>query len=959
MASQSGSNREGASAAEVQQLREELKRLREYKVVAEHNLQQMGFTLQAALKQGWVSKRAETRRKRLAKKKAAEDAKWAKMGEEQARLRKERKRVGLPVQDPTPSPSEAAYRERVAEAAREETADRLRNRVRRVSHQLLIAAAIRQQFREVTMADHSGHVVPGADSSGPLRHRPFDARSDTSLSTTEAMARSFRNWANREKKNRFHSRSQSPETVVVSSRTTGPEDSPSGSSSDSSFTDDDAPGPAGPGIAGPMALRAAAAYRPTLDEDRIIDAGEELGGLADLDFDDVSDETIATAYAMLAAAEHTKGGGDWADILAENVLRLLVGEPPLTETPPASQSDTDTDTEAPPAPTLHWNSETETEDSDTDPQIKLTEEVKQALKFYQISLNMRKHKKANQTNNGTVKKAQGKNKTLDIPADVLLGAQEAIKQLIKQQWISKNTSAAIPKPKPKYTTKGTQSSATRTKTKGTQTKATKKGKGKVIKSVKQQKKPRPPPPSNKGPKIPLSEFDSDDDDKGPSHRAPHRPAAPDQSVYDPTWWRVNSRDPDDGLWASEVLPPKQPTDNMETGFVTWDEQEARFPHLDDRLELGIVPSSVIFNPATVDTEAWDPLNRAITEAKTGPRLPMRLGPVTVHSLARWRAVEFGIEYPLNPVRLPDNPPVADKKRPLPSATLAKPKGATTKNNNNNNNTNQGGTAANEGWHVPFAAFGFTKAYPTGATGATASTLTNNPAAVASIRYPLKSPTTTSISKSQPAAQNANTQAAAAAPSGPPTPYPHHHQPETPSVSLYKDNNAAGEAGDEEEYDEKFEAFVKEIHDEAVSTPDAKGKRAIVTWSSSSSSSSLSGSPTKKRRTATGYVPGSSSSGSGSSDSEKENDEDANTEIEAFFGPAAKEFWTQDESNSSEAGDELLFPSTPIDHDNEAAKKSVRFDVREGPSYGMRFGARRALGRYGLTSSRRGQLGPYR
>ncbi|RYC57476.1 hypothetical protein CHU98_g8742 [Xylaria longipes] len=1014
MANQSGSSEGGGSAAEVRRLKAELERLRAYKVMAEQNLQEMGFNLQAALDQGWVSKRAEVRRRRLERKKAAEAAKWAKTNEDEAWIRKERKKLGLPVRDPTPTPSEAAYLERVADAAREQTEERLRNRIRRLSHQLLIAAAIGKQWQEVTMADHSGHFVPGGfDPSVPLRHRPFDARSETSLSTTEAMARSFRNWANKEKRNRFRSRSHTPETVVVSSRTTGPEDSPSGSGSDSSFTDDDAPPPGGPGIAGPKALRAVI-YDPPSDEDDIIDAGEELGGLADLDFDDVSDEVMATAFAMLATAEHTKGEGDWADTLADNVLNILLGEKP--NTPPSSlssDSDSDSDAGPPPAP-LHWNLDTDTESSDTDSQITLQEEIKQALKSFQFSPDLRKHgneKRQKRHNNkrGRRGRASGKNKASKTQTEILQGVNKAIKHHSKQKQphqqvtpkgspkkLTEKTPAPDPEPKPKYTTKTTQIESKLPQEVEAATELAKQQKRQLKQKLKQklklkqkqqkekqqkekqqkekQQKEKQPPPPNEDPTVPPNKLDSDGD-KGPSHRAPHKPAAPRQSVYDPTWWRVNHTDPYDGPWAGAVLPPKQRTTQIETGFVTWEEQETRFPRLDDRLQLFYVPSAVIFKHLTVYSHVWDPLDRTVTEPKT-TRNPLVLGPVTVHSLARWNTSLYGVEYSRDPVRQPDNPPVEDKKRSLPSATLSKPKEAATKKtttmgvtawNNNNNNNNQGGGGIGKGKKKKKK----TVAFATGVKAKMAVPTDETP--IASVHYPLKSPAT-SISKPYPDGHAAGQQQTPyvswwAAPSssgkpGPPTPYPR-HQPETPTVALYEHSGVASSSASEESSDEeqekKLATFLQEIHAGAASgsgsgssTPNTNGKRPASASSSLSAKKRLTSfgsdfaTPVAAAAVAVGFTGTGKEKGAGV-------DASVSAELQAF-GAAAKEYWDKQQPDYGLRRPVPYVKSSNLGYGG-GAKKSVRFDVNEGPSRGMRYGARRALGRYGLTSSRRGQLGP--
>ncbi|TRX92936.1 hypothetical protein FHL15_006074 [Xylaria flabelliformis] len=843
------------SAADLKQLQEEVKRLRAYKVMAEKSLAKMGVDLQAALKQGWVSKRAEVRRKRLERKKAAEAAKWAKNDQAEAYIRRERKKVGLPVRNPTPTPSEAAYLERVAEAAREEKAERLRNRVRRMSHQLLIAAAIGHQYRDVTGADQPGHVVPGGADSGPPKHNRFDPRSEMGLTATEAMARSFRNWANKAKEG-ARSRSRTPSTVYVSSRTTGPEDTPSGSESDSSFTDDNA---AGAGIKGPKALRAIVYDPSSFDEDDITDAGEELGGLADLDLDDVSDEVLATAYGMLAKAERTDGEGDWADVLASNILVNLIPEKP--NSPPSSTSWGDTETEdgQPPALSGLWgNSETETENESRSDKTELTGEGKTQtiLDFFPASPSLTNAKK--QTKN--VKKVSGKKKK---------------KTASKNQAPKKS-----PASNPKYTAKATQTKR-----------------------------------NQKGPTtISPSPSDPNDDTKGPSRRAPHKPEAPDQSVWDPTWWRVNKTDYYDGVWADKVLPKKQPTNKMETGFMLWQHQEERFPHLDDRLKLQPLYHNVIFKPEEVDTYSWDPVNRAVTEPKTGLSAPLRLGPITVHSLARWKSAEFGGEYSRVPVQMPDSPSIEERKRSLPSAMLFKSKEEATPKK------------------VAFASSGV-KAHKA------------IPKPVASVHYPLKSPAATSISAGPSSGYSGDVSS----------------QPETPTaVTLYEHIEESSDDDDDEEEEEEEErnldAYRRETQvsraaakraatssfSEAIANFNGKRPAPVATAAEESFISQV-----KKRRAVTVV------SVSSSDESEKENGEEEELEI---FSAAAKEFWNRQRDEPVE-----LALSPPIPGSGTfipgAKKKAVRFDVSEsGPSHGMRDGARRALGRYGLTSSRRG---PYR
>ncbi|KAI0532967.1 hypothetical protein GGR58DRAFT_140084 [Xylaria digitata] len=883
MASQSASSDGDSSVDEVQQLREELNRLREYKAAAEHDLEQMGLDLRAARNQSWVSKRAELRRRKLEKKKAAEAAKWAEVDSNRQWLREQRKSVGLPVNDPTPSPSEAAYRERVAEAKEKATAEKLRNRVRRVSHQLLIAATIGKLYREVTTADHSGYNVPGADPAAVLEHRPFDARSDTSLSTTEAMARSFRNWANREKRNRFRARSRSPSTVVASSRTTGPEDTPSGSPSDSSFTDDSAPAA---GVLGALALMYGLGA-PDEDDansgDDDDDDGDELSSLSSLVFSVISDKTNAAAGNTPSTYQpFADAGKEIADKIAGQLTDIL--------------SSTDLD--------------------------KFEQELKEKFKFFQTP------SKGKGAAKGKPPKKSGFPTWYEMNHG--LKSENEAEEASQEQ----NAKAGSKHTKRDKKRKGRRSGYRR----------------------------RP-------------------------IRLPNRPAEPDRSVWDPTWWRVNTKDADDGVWAGKAAGQKQPKDKMETGFVKWTEQEKRFPHLNERLRLKEIrrvnPTAqgwnpIIFDPATADTHAWDPLNRAITEPKTGKREPLRLNPVTVHSLARWP--KYNYLPSKDPVQMPDNPPVEVKKRPISSVTFSNA-GAAKKKKTTGWSPGSGllGGAKGKGKKVTFADVG-----PS--------------AAVASVYYPLKSPIAQSFSKSQlDSQQDVQTYIS------PPTPYP-----DTPTVALYQHDEAyfPGEDGaaatqeavsEEQEQDTKLATFLQGLRDGNGSEDASKndnGKRpapfAFVAPPIST-----------RRKTGIG----------GASDSEKENTVKAPSTIDVTKKGDLKlrltEEYADEELQTAHPSfvSEYQAARAAVDHSPttsahraatarlEAAqsrlkavlkeetaqkkswlarrgplfsslakprsassgeKKSVRFDIqREGPSGGMMRGAQRAIGRYGATSSRRG------
>ncbi|KAK5627269.1 hypothetical protein RRF57_002984 [Xylaria bambusicola] len=881
---------------EVQKLREELIHLRKYKTLAEYNLQRMGLSLKAAQEQGWVSKRAQSRRKRAEKKKAANDATWAEIDNSRQWIREERKKVGLPVDDPTPSPSEAAYRERVSRAATQAKAHSLRNRVRRVSHQLLIAAALGKQYREVTVADHSGHNVPGADPAVRLEHRPLDARSETSLSATEAMARSFRNWANHEKQNR--SRSRTPSTVYVSSRTTGPDTTVSGSVSDSSFTDDDAAAD----VRAAMALVYDSGFwiedcaddRDGDDDDEVDDYS---GGLASLSFNDVSDDVKQTACAMLAAAGNAEEGDkDWADVLADTLAKSWHFHTP--ESSPGSQDNAN--------PAVYYDPN-DVDESDSDLDSSSTEPSEKAIKlleFFNLSPPKKKRKIFNQLS-----------KTINPTSDWFGSSSK--KGQLKSKKVSPTTKAGPEKQPLKLTTKNTGSPNP--------------PQPKKVPLAQQEEKPPPivksmptktsqPPTKSQSPRI-----------EKVYERQGNKPTRPHQSVWNPNWWRVNVKDHDDGVWAGKEEKFKQPKSNLETGWITWDEQEKRFPRLDERLRLQCVSKSGhnIYDPATVDTQVWDPLNRAIAESSTGQRQRLHLGPITMHSLARWWAAS-GLSYDisLDPIQMPDPPSAEDKKRPLSTVTFSDSSGpkksAKTQKNTGGLFGNQGvnyGKGKNKVSSTPSSLSMPTAKTKTPTMGVVAAQAT----AVASVHYPLKSPAAQSFSRADleqtdPVAssaiaglKNSPRSWSTSAAQTPLTPRISSTGPPTPTVALYEspdDDDDDAEDADEaaaREEDKKFAAFLDMIR-ASRNISSSKGKRAAETEVSSPAN--------KKRRV---------------SDSEKENSED----------------------------EEEVIPLTPA---SAKTTKSVRFDVESsgggGPSSGMRDGARRALGRYGRTSSRRGSLGPF-
>jgi len=274
---------------------------------------------------------------------------------------------------------------------------------------------------------------------------------------------------------------------------------------------------------------------------------------------------------------------------------------------------------------------------------------------------------------------------------------------------------------------------------------------------------------------------------------PNRALPADPRLYDARYWLNSTKDNYDATWVRAVLDHTAQTETeaeVETGFITWETQERRFPRLDQRLALQDVspPNLMIFDPATVDTQVWDPLNRAISEPRTGKRAPLKLNPITTLSLARWTTSEYGGLPSRMPLQLPDNPSIDDKKRPLPSAALAHPRVRKPKSMYPGRHRRE--SVAQPG--------------------------TKKPSPVASIHYPLNSPAVTSISES---GQYGHSNVAAIgltptsesrpkirpAPPGPPTPYP--RLPDTPTVALYP--NIVASDG-EEDGRERAKAEVKSV-----------------------------------------------------------------------------------------------------------------------------------------------------
>ncbi|KAI2643266.1 hypothetical protein GGS21DRAFT_6560 [Xylaria nigripes] len=853
-------------AAEVDRLKVDLARLEAYKAVAQYSLKQMGLSLEAAQEQGWVSQSAEARGRRRKAMEASDVAKLAKQ-------------------------EEAPHQGRDSSDVKMEKEKDLRKRIRRLSNQLLIAAAIGKQYREVTMADHSEHTVSGADPAVPLPNQPSDSRGETSMSAMEAISRAFRNWANGEKMKLLRSNSHATSAATADNQTGGPGDTPSGigGSNDRSLADHEGESSSDGGMAPKthgMAFRAISSkYGPLEGDDDSID-------LANLSPEDVSDNIMATAYVTLAAASNVKRDlYDWADVLTEDILEDL----------------------------SHWDPTTS---QLTQPGSDLPEGVKMALDFLQY-----------------------------------------LKQQASGKGAAKTTNRSIPKSKYDDT-------------------------------------------YNKG--------------RGLSERRPNQPAVPSPSTYDPSKWVINIKDADDGAWVckeAEWCGHKKPRDQTETGFVTWKEQEALFPHLDARLRLHDVmgPNHMIFDPATVDSRVWDPLNRIVAEPKTGTRAPLRLGPITTLSLSRWMASGFGIEYPIDPIQFPEDPMLEYRKRHSRPASLSLPNVL-----KNKMGKNSAARAITEGpgmtRNITFASL-VNKAAP---SKEMPSQPTNQKTPVASVHYPLKSPSATYISIPRletydDARQDTNLPnfatfaVAKSRPPTPPTPRSRVAMPPTPTVALYEHPIPspvvvrAPIAVSSNNKDQKPETVSPNIPkpsfsaqakpEDQVDTPlTVTANLATIQDDSKKRPTEPTTSSVKRRRTSTMLRDYAHYSGS---DSGKENavaySVHAPSPVRTYLTTTAKPKWIAEEDESSSSGgggggddddddedgeaktewaaDLLPHPTTTRVHDEVAADgtddggsplksgKSVRFDLSGGLNDVMRYEAKRAIGRYNLTSRRRGSLDP--
>ncbi|KAI1280142.1 hypothetical protein F5Y07DRAFT_335388 [Xylaria sp. FL0933] len=408
------------------------------------------------------------------------------------------------------------------------------------------------------------------------------------------------------------------------------------------------------------------------------------------------------------------------------------------------------------------------------------------------------------------------------------------------------------------------------------------------------------------------------------------------SLWDLEYWQVGE---DDGRkWSAKPASWTQPTDAMETGFVTWEEQERRFPRLDDRLRMREVGNRskqpTIYNPETVDTEVWDPFSRASAEAKTDRREPLHLNAITMLSLDRWMASGLGIDFPRIPIPQPPNPPVGEKKRRLPFSML--PQGVKTEEGKKKKTPGKGESLVGGSLKLK----GITRKKV--AFSATPTKLST----------PLGSPTAQCLSRSRPAGKHdagehcQKEQFVFAGPrylagvgkkvNSPPTPYPF-------APSLYEVEGTLDEGAIDEEELAAYRELLRSGAD-SDSTEIGRGERAAAE----------SGSASKKRKTHGGGDPAAKENGASK-------DGDAS-------GPDIQSLGAEQQQAQP------LPPLSPLaatpgdQYLRDERKKSVHFDFHhykggpssglvdsgeDGPSAGMLDNARRALKRYSRTASSAG------
>ncbi|KAI2602420.1 hypothetical protein GGR54DRAFT_503767 [Hypoxylon sp. NC1633] len=201
---------------ELQRLRDDYERLRTCLAICQHDLLELRTDRDTWALEGWVSRRARRRRERaqqLRERQRNDD-------EQRDHTRELIEIMGFPP-PPSPTQSEVEEEERRKSEALDGRIASYRNRIKRTSVQLLVAAAAGYQYRETNLATRDGRLIGGIDPGIPRKYRAFEVRRTSSLSSTEAAARAIKTWLNDERRRRMRRGGPSSDAVGSSSEDDG------------------------------------------------------------------------------------------------------------------------------------------------------------------------------------------------------------------------------------------------------------------------------------------------------------------------------------------------------------------------------------------------------------------------------------------------------------------------------------------------------------------------------------------------------------------------------------------------------------------------------------------------------------------------------------------------------------------------------------------------------------------
>ncbi|KAI5919104.1 hypothetical protein F4810DRAFT_724909 [Camillea tinctor] len=160
---------------------------------------------------------------------------------------------------------------------------------------------------------------------------------------------------------------------------------------------------------------------------------------------------------------------------------------------------------------------------------------------------------------------------------------------------------------------------------------------------------------------------------GPSSRPPNKPPPRHRAVYDPKLWGQLFNNNDQmlvdevlGQGAFASLGNSQAPPDVETGWLTWDQSEERYPTLDKTLFLHKLKRDA---PEGQKGGVWNALHKVLRESKLplAQRKPLPLGPTTVLALQGLPLSKDTDMYSTVPLNLPSKASDHLMKTPGPSA----------------------------------------------------------------------------------------------------------------------------------------------------------------------------------------------------------------------------------------------------------------------------------------------------